>query len=150
MKQKILIMLLLPLMLVSCGKKSDVIEIQDWNFGGRPHLMVWLRQRTESFEKTHPGIKIVQSDKSWNMIREILYASFTTGTGPDVVNTHANYAAEFGEAGYYYPVNTFPDFEEVRKWYLPEALASTRVQGELLRSALKCDRLRARLQQGAF
>jgi len=129
MKQKILCTLLLPLMLLSCGKKSDVIEIQDWNFGGRPHLMVWLRQRVASFEQTHPGIKVVQSDKSWNMIREILYAGFMTGTGPDVVNTHANYAAEFGEAGYYYPVNTFPDFEEVRQWYLPELLASTKYKG---------------------
>jgi multiple sugar transport system substrate-binding protein len=129
MNQKILIALLLPLMLVSCGRKSDVVEIQDWNFGGRPRLMVWLRQRIESFEQTHPGIKVVQSDKSWNMIREILYASFSTGTGPDVVNTHANYAAEFGEAGYYYPVNKFADFEEVRQWYLPELLASTEYKG---------------------
>jgi len=130
MNQKILIALILPLMLISCGKKTDVIEVQDWNFGGRPHLMVWLRQRAESFEQTHPGIKVVQSDKSWNMIREILYTSFSTGTGPDVVNTHANYAAEFGEAGYYYPVNKFADFEQVRKWYLPELLASTMYKGD--------------------
>ena len=120
------IILLFPLIMLSCGKKADVIEIQDWNFGGRPHLVVWLRQRIASFEATHPGIKIVQSDKSWNMIREILYASFSTGTGPDVVNTHANYSAEFGEAGYYYPVNTFPDFAEVKQWYVPELLESTR------------------------
>jgi len=103
-----------------------MVEIQDWNFGGRPRLMVWLRQRIESFEATHPGIKVVQSDKSWNMIREILYTSFSTGTGPDVVNTHANYAAEFGEAGYYYPVNKFPDFDSVKQWFVPELLESTR------------------------
>ena len=129
MIRKSLVTLVLPLLLLSCGKRSDVIEIQDWNFGGRPHMMVWLRQRAASFEQTHPGIKIIQSDKSWNMIREILYASFSTGTGPDVVNTHANYAAEFGEAGYYYPINKFPDFEQVRKWYLPEAMASTEYKG---------------------
>ncbi len=129
MLRTIMIMLVLSLSLLSCGKKSDVVEIQDWNFGGRPHLMVWLRQRAVSFEQTHPGIKIIQNDKSWNMIREILYASFTTGTGPDVVNTHANYAAEFGEAGYYYPINKFPDFEKVRATFLPEAFASTEYKG---------------------
>jgi len=129
MRPNILLTLFLSFFLLSCGKKDDVIEINDWNFGGRPKLMTWLRQRVEQFNKTHPGVRVVQSDKSWNMIREILYAGFMTGTGPDVVNTHANYAAEFGEAGYYYPVNTFPDFEEVRQWYLPELLASTKYKG---------------------
>jgi multiple sugar transport system substrate-binding protein len=122
-------LLLLPFLFLSCAKKSNVVEIQDWNFGGRPHLMVWLRERATAFEKLHPGIKIVQSDKSWNMIREILYASFTTGTGPDVVNTHANYAAEFGEAGHYYPLNKFPDFEQVRKWFIPELMEATKYKG---------------------
>ena len=34
------------------------------------------------------------------------------GTGPDVMRIHANYAAEFGEAGHFYPINKFPDFED--------------------------------------
>lgn len=126
MKHNIVITLLLSLLLLSCNKKSNVVELNDWNFGGRPKAIEWLRQRVESFEKTHPGIRVVQSDKSWNMIREILYASFSTGAGPDVVNTHSNYAAEFGEAGYYYPINKFPDFEQVKEWYLPSAFESTR------------------------
>jgi multiple sugar transport system substrate-binding protein len=117
---------LLSVSLLSCGKKDDVVELHDWNFGGRPALIEWLRERVYGFERTHPGIRVVQSDKSWNMIREILYADFSAGTGPDVVNVHANYAAEFGEAGYFYPVNKFPDFEEVRKWYIPHLLESTK------------------------
>jgi len=64
-----------------------------------PTLMEWLRQRVYSFEKANPHIKVVQSQKSWNMIREILYADFSAGAGPDIVNVHANYAPEFGEAG---------------------------------------------------
>jgi ABC-type glycerol-3-phosphate transport system substrate-binding protein len=71
MKQKILTLLILAIFSLSCGRKSDVVELQDWNFGGTPPLMEWLRQRVDSFEKTHPGIKVVQSQKSWNMIREI-------------------------------------------------------------------------------
>lgn len=129
MIQKALLVLFFSLTLLSCGKKSDDVELQDWNFGGTPNLISWLRARTDAFEKTHPGIRVVQSDKSWNMIREILYTSFSTGMGPDVVNTHANYASEFGEAGYYYPVNKFPDFEEVKRWYVPEFIESTRYKG---------------------
>ncbi len=126
MRTRYFVPLMLSLSLLSCNKKSDGVELHDWNFGGRPRLIEFLRQRVHSFEKTHPGITVVQSDKSWNMIREILYADFSAGAGPDIMNTHANFAAEFGEAGYYYPVNKFPDFEQVRQWYLPHVLESTR------------------------
>ncbi len=60
------------------------------------------------------------------MIREILYANFSAGKGPDIMTLHANYAAEFGGAGLFYPVNTFPDWPEVKSWYLPHVLESTR------------------------
>ncbi len=126
MKRTAFIVFLLSLSLFSCSKKSDVVELQDWNFGGRQKMVEFLRQRVDDFENLHPGIKVVQSDKSWNMIREILYAAFSAGAGPDVMNTHANYAAEFGEAGHYYPVNKFPDFEQVKQWFLPNVLESTR------------------------
>ena len=126
MRNRIFIAMLLSLSIISCGKKSDVVELQDWNFGGRPRLIEFLRQRVSSFEKTHPGIKVAQSDKSWNMIREILYADFSAGAGPDIMNTHANFAAEFGEAGYYYAINKFPDFEQVKQWYVPQIMASTK------------------------
>lgn len=126
MRNRILIAMLLSLSIISCGKKSDVVELQDWNFGGRPRLIEFLRERVYAFEKTHPGIKVAQSDKSWNMIREILYADFSAGAGPDIMNTHANFAAEFGEAGYYYAINKFPDFEQVKQWYVPQIMASTK------------------------
>ncbi len=126
MRKTALICALVTSLFLTCGKRSDVVELQDWNFGGRPALIEFLRQRVYSFERTHPGIKVVQSDKSWNMIREILYADFSAGAGPDVMNTHSNFAAEFGKAGFYYPINKFPDFEEVRKWYVPHLLESTR------------------------
>jgi multiple sugar transport system substrate-binding protein len=126
MKYRHILSLLLVLSLFSCTKRTDGIELQSWNFGGRPRQIEFLRQRVKDFEGTHPGIGVVQSDKSWNMIREILYADFSAGAGPDIMNTHANYAAEFGEAGYYYPVNKFPDFAEVKKWYLPHLMESTR------------------------
>jgi multiple sugar transport system substrate-binding protein len=111
---------------LSCGRKEDAVELHDWNFGGKPRMIEWLRQRVDAFEQTRGGIRVIQSQKSWNMIRELLYADFSAGTGPDVVNVHANYAAEFGGAGYFYPVNTFPDFREVRTWYVPHLLESTR------------------------
>jgi len=111
---------------LSCGTKDETVKLRDWNFGGKPRMIEWLRQRVELFEQSHAGIRVEQSQKSWNMIRELLYADFSVGTGPDVVNVHANYAAEFGGAGYYYPINTFPDFKEVSSWYVPLLMESTR------------------------
>jgi multiple sugar transport system substrate-binding protein len=126
MKQIIAGAALLAILGLACGRKDDAVELHDWNFGGKPRMIEWLRQRVNGFETAHPGIRVVQCQKSWNMIRELLYAEFSVGTGPDVVNVHANYAAEFGGAGYYYPLNTFPDFREVRTWYVPLLMESTR------------------------
>ncbi len=126
MKSKIIAVFLILLFFLSCGKKEEGIEINFWNFGGTPDFIVWVRERVDSFNQTHPGIRVVQSQKSWNMIRELLYTNFSAGTGPDVMSVHANYAAEFGEAGYYYPINKFPDFEEVKNWYLPNLFESTK------------------------
>jgi multiple sugar transport system substrate-binding protein len=118
--------MILSLVGVGCGTKDDVVELQDWNFGGMPKLIEWLRTRVDGFEKANPRIRVVQSQKSWNMIRELLYADFSAGAGPDIVNVHSNYAPEFGEAGYFYPLNNFPDFEEVKSWYVPHFIESTR------------------------
>lgn len=126
MKNIVLLSALFTFLFLSCGKKSDVVELHDWNFGGRPKLIEFLRNRVYSFEEKNPGIRVIQSDKSWNMIREILYADFSAGAGPDVMNTHSNFAAEFGEAGFYYPINKFPDFEQVKGWYVPHLFESTR------------------------
>jgi multiple sugar transport system substrate-binding protein len=126
MKPQLAATLLIPLFLQSCGSKDDVVEIHLWNFGGTTNMMEWVRARVDSFNNTHPGIRVVQSQKSWGMIRELLYTNFVSGTGPDVLNVHANHAAEFGEAGFFYPINQFPDFEEVKRWYEPNLFASTR------------------------
>ena len=60
MKRLLFSVLILLLLSLSCGPKTGVIEIHDWNFGGMPKLMEWLRGRVESFEKTHPGIRVVR------------------------------------------------------------------------------------------
>ncbi len=126
MKYRVAVIALLPLLLLSCGKKTEGIEIQFWNFGGTPNFIEWMRDRVETFNSTHPGIKVVVSDKSWHMIREILYANYSAGSGPDVMTLHANHAAEFGEAGFFTPIDTFPDFHEVKKWYQPNLFEATR------------------------
>jgi multiple sugar transport system substrate-binding protein len=129
MKSRILLALVLCLAVPACSKKSDVVKLQNWNFGGLPQQTAFLRERVAEFNRTHPGIEVTQSDKSWYMIREILYANFAAGAGPDVMNTHANYAAEFSHAGHYYPINQFPDFPEVRQWFVPRLMESTEYEG---------------------
>jgi multiple sugar transport system substrate-binding protein len=130
MKHRVLLIAFVVLISFSCGKKDNVVEVQFWNFGGTVNFMKWVRQRIETFNQTHPGIRVVQSDKSWNMIREILYANFSAGVGPDVMTVHANYAAEFGGAGFFYPLNKFPDFEEVKRKYEPNLFESGRYKDD--------------------
>lgn len=115
-------------LLLACGKKEDRISVQFWAFGGTTNLMKYSKERIAEFNTQYPGIKAVLSQKSWHMMREILYTNFSTGTGPDVLRTHANYAAEFGASGYFYPISDFPDFETVKSWYLPNLFEATRYQ----------------------
>ncbi len=121
-------MAMISLLFFSCGEKDDRVELLLWNFGGTESMIAWVRARVDSFNATHPGIRVVQSQKSWHMIRELLYTNLSAGTGPDVMNVHANYAAEFGGAGFYYRINTFPDFEEVKSWYEPNLVESVRYE----------------------
>ncbi|HUF11120.1 MAG TPA: ABC transporter substrate-binding protein, partial [Rhodothermales bacterium] len=81
------------------------------------------------FNTTHPDVQVVRSQKSWNMIREVLYTNFSAGKGPDVMTGHANYAAEFGESGYFKPIDEYADFEEVKSWFLPNIMESTKYKG---------------------
>jgi len=126
MTHSLKLLLLTGFLAISCTAPGDGVELQLWNFGGVPKMIEWVRTRVDSFNANHQGIRVIQSQKSWNMIRELLYTNLSAGTGPDVMNVHANYAAEFGGAGFYYPINTFPDFEEVKSWFEPHMFESTR------------------------
>jgi len=130
MKQRLIHVLLIALLSLSCGEKSDVVELQLWNFGGTPPMMEWVRGRVEAFNASQTRVRVVQGQKSWNMIRELLYTNMSAGTGPDVMNVHANYAAEFGGAGFFYPLNRFPDFEEVRNIHEPNLFNSVMYGGD--------------------
>jgi len=123
-----LVFLCLCFIILSCsGKKSDdIVTVRYWMFGGTPKLMTNQRERIGLFNRNHAKIKIELSQKSWEQKRELIHANFSAGTGPDIVHVHANYAAEFGDIGYFYPINKFADFDSVRQWYEPILLESTR------------------------
>lgn len=125
---KKLCLILSIILFASCGKKEDVVTVNFWAFGGTNTMMKWGKERIALFNQTHSEIKATYNQKSWNLIRELLYTNFSTGKGPDVMQTHASYAYEFGGGGHFYPINQFPDFEEVKSWYVPFILESTRYQ----------------------
>ena len=129
MKHILTALLLTAVLSFSCSGPGANVELQLWNFGGSAKMMEWVRMWADSFNTTHPGIRVTQSQKSWNMIRELLYTNLSVGTGPDVMNVHANYAAEFGGAGFFYAINTFPDFEEVKSWFEPHMIESCSYKG---------------------
>ena len=130
MQRAAIAIIFISLWYASCGKEDDRVEIQFWSFGGTPRQIAWIEARVDSFNATHPEIRVVRSQKSWNMIRELLYTNLSTGSGPDVMNVHANYAAEFGEAGFFLPINTFPDFQEVKNWYEPNLIETVRYKDD--------------------
>lgn len=128
---KTLVWICLCALVISCGTEKanegvDVVKVRYWAFGGTPKLMAHQRERVDQFNRSHDRIIIELSQKSWEQKRELIHANFSAGTGPDVVHVHASYAAEFGDIGYFYPINTFADFDSVRQWYLPNLLQSTR------------------------
>jgi multiple sugar transport system substrate-binding protein len=113
---------------MSCGGDNRAAEIQFWNFGGTPVYMDWIKVQVDSFNVAHPEAQVIRSQKSWNMIRELLYTNFSAGTGPDIMTVHANYAAEFG-GGYYKPLDSFADFDEVKGTFLPNIMEATKYEG---------------------
>jgi len=129
MRLKSVAVLLIAFVALSCSHRSDVVEIQFWNFGGMPKFLEWIRNEVQVYNSTHPKVKVVLAEKSWNQIREILYAGFSAGAGPDIMTLHADHAAEFGAGGYFYPLNNFPDFEQVKARFDPHIMESTRYNG---------------------
>jgi multiple sugar transport system substrate-binding protein len=121
-----LILIIIVALIISCGNDSKVAKVRFWSFGGTPSMMKWAKERVAAFNQQHDSTKVIQGQKSWNMIRELLYTNFSTGTGPNVTRVHANYAAEFGAAGHFYPINNFPDFDSVKAWYHPNLIESCR------------------------
>ena len=129
MRLKYAAVLLIAMCFLSCSRTSDVVEVQFWNFGGMPKFLDWIRKQVQVYNNTHHNVRVVLGEKSWHQIREILYAGFSAGAGPDIMTLHADHAAEFGAGGYFYPLNNFPDFEQVKQWFEPNIMESTRYNG---------------------
>lgn len=129
MKRKIFLISLFAVSALCCRSTDDSVKVEFWNFGGTQVFMEWIRAEVDSFNTAHPAMRVVRSQKSWNMIRELLYTNFSAGKGPDVMTGHANYAAEFGGSGYYKPLDDFDDFEQVKDRFLPNIMESTRYEG---------------------
>lgn len=129
MKLRVVLATGLIAIIAGCGSDDGVTTVEFWNFGGTPNFHAWIEQAVAEYNTLHPGVRIVKSQKSWNMIRELLYTNFSAGTGPDVVTVHANYAAEFGEAGYFLPLDGFADFDEISALFVPNIIETTRYRG---------------------
>ncbi len=126
MKYKIIAILLLLTLACGTKKEDNSKTVRFWMFGGTLTQMKYMREQVNLFNQTHAEFKVDLSQKSWEQKRELIHANFSAGTGPDVVHVHASYAAEFGDIGYFYPINQFADFAEVKKWYIPRLMESTK------------------------
>jgi ABC-type glycerol-3-phosphate transport system substrate-binding protein len=129
MRLKYAAVLFVALLFLSCSRTSDVVEIQFWNFGGMPKFLDWVRKEVQIYNAAHPKVKVVLAEKSWHQIREILYAGFSAGAGPDIMTLHADHTAEFGAGGFFYPLNNFPDFEHEKQRFETHLMESTKYKG---------------------
>jgi multiple sugar transport system substrate-binding protein len=117
------------LIIAGCAGDDGSKTIDFWNFGGTTKFFEWIDTQVADYNTAHTEIRIVKSQKSWHMIRELLYTNFSAGTAPDVVSVHANYAAEFGESGFFRPIDDFADFDSVSSRFEPNLMRTTQYRG---------------------
>ncbi len=139
--KKILIILFIGLLLISCGKKAkaptDVIQVRFWNSMGGP-LGEALMFLVNEFNETHPGIFINAINMgNYTALSQKLMASLQTGNQPDIAQVFESWTANMIDGDVIVPIEDFikndPDFtEEKLADIYPVFIQSNTVNGKLV------------------
>ena len=109
----------LAVLLGGCGNDEPSSDgptvVVVWEFGGVPGHRTWVRQAVEEYNASHGDIQIHLEFRDWNTQRESLITTTIMGEGPDIIRVHHKYSVEFGELGGLYPLESFPDFPQVKE-----------------------------------
>ncbi|MBT5420164.1 MAG: extracellular solute-binding protein, partial [Candidatus Cloacimonetes bacterium] len=141
MKKIALLLILLSLIILGCGKKevvnTDVTEILFWQAMGGP-LGDALAELVNEFNDTHPNIHV----KSVNMgnytaLSQKLMASIQTGNQPDVAQAYEAWIANMLEGDVIVPIEDFinedPNFgQEEMDDIFPVFINSNKMGGKLV------------------
>ncbi len=136
-----LLLILLSLMILGCGKKevvnSDVTEILFWQAMGGP-LGDALEELVQKFNDTHPNIHVTSVNMgNYTALSQKLMASIQTGNQPDVAQAYEAWIANMLDGDVIVPIEEFidddPNFgeEEMNDIY-PVFLNSNKMDGRLV------------------
>lgn len=125
----------LLILCTACGTRDTPAPGQPtkvvlWEFGGVPGHRDWVREAVKRYNATHRDIQIEMEFRDWATQRESLISTTIAGEGPDLIRVHHKYAVEFGELGGLYPLESFPDFPQVREKILDNVWEQVEYQGK--------------------
>jgi len=141
MKKIALLIILISLIILGCGKKetvnSDVTEILFWQAMGGP-LGDALAELVNKFNDTHPNIHVTSVNMgNYTALSQKLMASIQTGNQPDVAQAYEAWIANMLEGDVIVPIEEFinddPNFgqEEINDIY-PVFINSNKMDGKLV------------------
>ena len=141
MKKIIIFLLLISIVLFSCGKKAktsgEVTEVVFWHSMGGP-LGVALDKLVAEFNQTHPSIHInAISMGNYTALSQKLMASIQTGKQPDIAQVFESWTANMIDGDVIIPISDFiakdPNFsqKDLDDFY-PVFIKSNTVKGKLV------------------
>ncbi|RLC49406.1 MAG: ABC transporter substrate-binding protein [Candidatus Cloacimonadota bacterium] len=141
MKNVLIIIAVASLLLISCGKKtdvkSDVTEVIFWQAMGGP-LGDALAELVDEFNETHPHIFVNSINMgNYTALSQKLMASIQTGNQPHVAQAYEAWISNFVDGDVIIPVQDFidadPDFgdEDLADIY-PVFIESNTMKGKLV------------------
>jgi multiple sugar transport system substrate-binding protein len=96
MKAFRILLLLIFLIFLSCGKKpNDLITLNWWQFWTNPEVKPTIVELIEQFEKENPNVKVNLTDLTWSDGHEKIVVAFGSGTAPDVLELGSDWVPEF-------------------------------------------------------
>ncbi len=141
MKKIIILVLLLSVLLISCGKKketaSNVTEVTFWHAMGGP-LGVALNKLIDEFNSTHPNIHIKGVGMgNYQALSQKLMASIQTGNQPDIAQVFEAWTANMMKGDVILPLDSLmaqdPDFtDEDLKDIFPVFIKSNTINGKMM------------------
>jgi ABC-type glycerol-3-phosphate transport system substrate-binding protein len=131
--KRLLLVLVLSLLMVSCGKKQegdgDGIVLTLWetyNAEERPVFLDLISQ----FEAAHPGVKIRPSNLPFMGSEPKILTALATRTTPDIARVDGSFLPKLATKGALLPLDEFVP-QTFRNEIVPVALQSTEVDGQL-------------------
>jgi len=96
MKALRLFLILVFLLLLSCGKKQDhLITVSWWQFWTNPEVKPTILELIQQFEKENPNIKVNLTDLTWSDGHEKIVVAFGSNSAPDVLELGSDWLPEF-------------------------------------------------------